>query len=208
MSVSEITVVSNTYNLVAIPTTPAPASIELGYNDAVSVVTSPFTRQTQTQQWPGGDFWDCTITLPPLTKAQAWAWEAFLAELRGSANVCQIGDPRALTPLTGAAGTPIIGVAAAPMATTINTGGWTTFPVAGDYLQIQYRLYRIVNSDPDGGSGAVLEIWPSVREPLALGTPISATAPTGLFRLAKGRRAIQWSPGRLTTLSIQLVEAR
>lgn len=208
MSLSTITVGSNTYSLVSIPSTPSPADIELGMNDAVSESVSPFTRQTQTQQWPGGDWWDAMITLPPLTRAQAWPWEAFLAECRGRANVFQLGDRRGATSLSGAAGTPVMSATAAAMVQSLATSGWTTFPAPGDYLQINYRLYRCANVALTGGSGANIEIFPSVREQLVGGTAITIANAKGLFRLAKNRRSIQSSLQRLTTISIACEEAR
>ncbi len=65
---------------------------------------------------------------------------------------------------------------------------------------------EIVNSD--SGGNATLTVWPSIRETPADATPIVLAQPKGLFRLKANRRTIQWSPGRLTTLSFQCVEAR
>ncbi|HEV2324564.1 MAG TPA: carbohydrate binding domain-containing protein [Terracidiphilus sp.] len=91
----------STFSLVSIPVAPGPASIEIGMSDAVAMFASPFSGVQQTQSFPGGDGWDATITLPPMYRATAWPWEAFLAELRGKANVFQLSDPRLSMPPVG-----------------------------------------------------------------------------------------------------------
>jgi hypothetical protein len=212
----QISVNGNTYNLVSMPSTPGPASIVLGYQDTVATVESPFTKQTQVQTWPGADWWTMSITMPPMTRAQAWPWEAFLAELRGQQNVFQIGDPRALTPLGTVTGTPVAASAESPtgnaaMATTLGVRGFnaTDSLLAGDYIQVGYRLYRVVESTGPISSGAAnLVIWPSLREQVADNTSIITNAPQGLFRLASNPRQIQSSPLRLTTMSFNAVEVR
>jgi len=212
-----ITIGSNSYNLCAMPSTPGPAEIELGMSDSVAVVESPFTKQQQIQPWPGADAWDATVTLPPMPVAKAWPWEGFLAELRGKANVFQLGDPRAANgPQGSAAGAPVAatsGAANLPSTTALVTRGWAASAfrllLPGDQLQIGYRLHRIceiVNSD--SGGNATLSIWPSLRETPADGAPVILAAPLGLFRLASNRRVIHASPARLTSLSFQCVEVR
>jgi hypothetical protein len=93
------------------------------------------------------------------------------------------------------------------------TSGWTHSVTrilkAADWFQVGYRLYRTcedVNSDSSGN--ATISVWPSIRETPANGTPLILNSPKGLFRLANNRRAIHWSPARLTTISLQCVEAR
>ncbi len=209
-----ITLGSNTYNLVTLPTSSAPAQMELGMTDSVAVVQSPYVpSQMQTQQWPGADAWDATITLPPLTAAQAADWEGFLAELRGPLNVFQIGDPRRTHPLGVATGTPTVAAGATLNGLTLPTTGWTVsvtgILLRGDMIQVGYRLYRVcetVNSDSSGN--ATLAVWPSLREVPAASAAVTLTNPVGAFRLAAGRRASQFSPYRLTTMSFKATEVR
>jgi hypothetical protein len=214
-----ITIGANTYSLCAMPAKPGPVSIEIAKNDAVAVNTSPFTRQEQTQVYPGGDFWDATIELPPMTRKTAAAWEGFLAELRGRLNVFQAGDPRAAGPLGTAKGNPAPLVDSSqpannlPMTWTLSTRGWLPnqfgLLLAGDYLQIGYRLHQVceqVNSDASGD--AAFAVWPSIRETPADGTAVILTNPRGLFRLASNRRALTASPSQLTGISLKFVEAK
>jgi hypothetical protein len=207
MSLSTISIGSVSYTLVSTPfSNPGLSDIEFTYVDGTAVSRSLFTGQSEIQQWPGSDYIKGTITWPPLTAAQARQIEAFLGELRGNVNVFQFGDPR---PQSGTGtGSAIVSSTTAAMATTISTGGWTASPSVGDWLQIQYRLYRIANINSYSGGAGVFEVYPSVRESIPSSTAVTYSNPKGLFRLATGERTINWSPSRLTTLSLQFIEAR
>jgi len=53
------------------------------------------------------------------------------------------------------------------------------------------RLYQYVDQNPlssDGSGNATLDIFPNVREPYPIGTPLVLTNPQGTFRLADNRR--------------------
>ena len=213
-----INIGSNSYSLCTIPTSPGASEIEIGMNDAVAVFTSPFTGSQQTQQFPGGDNWDATITLPPMYYSQAAPWEGFLAELRGKLNVFQLGDTRTKTLLGVGTGTPVVNTSGSnnlAMTTSLFTSGWTHSTTGlllpNDKFQIGYRLYKVAGSSPvnsDSSGNATIQVWPSLRETPANGTPIILNSPVGIFRLASNRRAIHWSPTRLTTVSLACVEAR
>jgi len=203
MSVSVITVGTQSVNLVSLPTTPAPASVQFDMADAVATVRSTFTGQMQAQGWPGADALSGTVTMPPLTQAQADDWIAFLMELRGMANAFQIGDPMKSTPRgTGGAGSVTAAAAAGSQSIAVSFGAGAILP--GDYMQIGYRFYRALEGS---GSGAI-GIWPSVREALA-GTEAITTANTvGLFRLATNKRTWSADFTRVTRLSFQIQEYR
>jgi hypothetical protein len=214
-----IVVQGHTFNLVTLPTSPAPVSIEIGMNDASTANASPFTRVEQTQYWPGGDFWDATVTLPPMSRAAAAPWEAALAELRGRANVFMLGDPRAKGPIdkTILRGVPLVDSRVTgnnvAMATQLVTKGWAPsigrLLLAGDLMQIGYRLYKVCETVASDATGAAtIQIWPSLREWIPDGQAINLSNPQGLFRLASNRRTVQASITRLTTLSLPCVEAR
>lgn len=212
-----IVIGTSSYGLVTIPTTPGPADIEIGMNDAVASVLSPFTRTEQVQAWPGGDYWDATITLPPLTRAQAASWRGFLAELSGRQYVMQLGDATASGPLGTVRGAPVVDSTNLsnnlPMTKSLVTRGWAASAfrllLPGDQFQIGYRLHmvtEVLNSDSTGA--ATVSIWPSLREQPGDGTALVLRSPKGLFRLAQNRRVSNWSPTRLTTVSLKCVEAK
>lgn len=210
-----ITIGPNTYSLASLPATPGAAEMALGMNDSIAIVQSPYVpAQLQAQAWPGADAWDATVTMPPLTNAQAAEWEGFLASLRGQLNVLQLGDPRRQVPLGNAQGSaPVLTGTNNATATTITTSGWkpntARVLLRGDLFQIGYHLYRVCEQiSADSGGLASINIWPSLRESPAAGTALTLSKPVGLWRLADNRREAQFSPMRLTTLSFRLLEVR
>lgn len=211
-----ITINNQSYNLVTLPTSVVPSQIEIVMNDSVATVESPFTKQLQTQSWPGADWWSGSMTLPPMNREQSAPWEAFLGELRGQLNVFQAPDWRCLHPLGNVIGSaPVVDSTSpnASMTTTLGTSGWrkntARVLLPGDRFQIGYRYHMVcetVNSDANGN--AQITIWPSLREQPTAGTALVVNSPKALFRLASNRRSLQASPQRLTTLSLQLLEVR
>lgn len=210
----------NGANIIALPTSPAPKSIELGMTDIVAMARSPFTSQTQVQTWPGGDFWDATVNLPKLNAAAAAVWESFLAELRGGANVFLLADPRYTGPKGLIRGTPVVSGVNNAMATQLNTRGWTPdsfrLLLPGDYLQlgsvaseIPCRLFKVLDVvDSDSNGNATITIWPSLREATTDGQAINFNNPQGTFRLAANRRSTTTDESKLTGLSFKAIEAR
>ncbi|ADW69020.1 hypothetical protein [Granulicella tundricola] len=214
-----ITLNGQTVSIVASPTCIALRSIELSGSDSVAIVTSPFSGQTQAQQWPGADWWSGTATLPPLTQDQADEWLSFLMECRGMTNPFLMGDPLKSSPRGSvtSASVPVVDMSV----TTLNqvgnqvlyTKGWLpnafSLLLPGDYLQIGYRLHRCldrVNSDANGK--ASFSIFPSLRDLPADGQPIILNNPQGLFR--RGSNKMTWSSDYtgLTNLSFPLIEYR
>ncbi|WP_420239265.1 hypothetical protein ACOBR2_06715 [Telmatobacter bradus] len=210
-----ITIGSNTYELCTVPSSPGAAAVSIGMNDTVGVSTSPYNRAEQVFEWVGGDYWDATITLPPMSLATAASWRGFLAELHGRARVFQLYDPGALSVSSDAA-SPVVDSSVSTnnlaLTNTLVTRGWPASAivlVAGQQLQVGYRLYSVCEAaSADSTGAATVTVWPSLRETPADGTVIVLAQPQGLFRLASNRREIQWSPSRLTTVSLKCVEAR
>jgi hypothetical protein len=221
MALTAITITRNTgyeqtLNLATMPTCPAPRSVVFTQHDAVATTRSTFTNLTQTQIWPGADYWEADITLPPMTRTQAAPWIAFLGSLQGQANVLQIGDPGGKTPLGTPLGAPLVNSTVdtynTPGTTTLYTRGWQASAfrllLPGSYLQIGYRLYMCLDVvDSDSSGDASFTIWPSIRETPADGTAISLHNTTGLFRLSGNAR--QWSSDytQLYAISFKVTEA-
>jgi len=203
----------NSASIIAFPTHPAPRQIELGMNDAVAISRSPFTGSTQVQAWAGSDFWDASIALPKMVGCDASVWAAFLAECRGMLNVFFLSDPAYKGAQGTASGTPLVNGAQSPMATSLNTKGWTPSSfrllLPGDYLQVGNRLHRVldvVNSDASGN--ASITIWPSLRDAVTDGQAINLNNPQGLFRLANNRRSLTADETLLSAVTLKAVEAR
>jgi hypothetical protein len=215
MSMTTITLNGNDVTLVATPPIDGANAVEWNFTDAVAIVASPYTQQTQAQAWVGGDMWGATVTLPPLSQEEADVWVSALMECRGMMNAIQICDPMKASPRGNPLGTPTC--PASPVDSfgqyTLTTIGWTPSKVGlllpGDYIQVGYRLHRvlgIVNSDSDGN--ATINIWPSLREVPAASAPVITANPKGLFRLATNKRTWSADASRTTRLSFPVIEYR
>ncbi len=207
----------NGASILALPTSSGLRSVEFSFSDATTIVSSPFTGQTQVQQWPGADSLSGTVTLPPLTQDQVDEWISFLMQLRGMTNAFPLGDPMKKTPRGNAHGIPLVDMSVAGTnlagAQTLHTKGWqaSTFGLLlpGDYLQIGHRLHRCldrVNSDANGN--AQFAVWPSLRDLPTDAEPIILNNPVGLFRLAQNRRVWSSDYTFLTQLSFGIQEFR
>jgi hypothetical protein len=213
--ISIINLNGNSVGVVTIPASPGFESAEFTYTPAVASVTSIFTGQVQTQQWAGADLWRGTATLPPMTQSQLDPWKAALMQMQGMVNALQLGVPLKSSPSGTVRGTPVVdgSIAVVAGAITLPTMGWTpsqtNLLLPGDYIQVGYRLYTVLDeviSDSNGKS--VLNIGPSLREIPTAGESVVTQNPLGLFRLAKN--SVTWSTDYtgLSRLSFQFQEFR
>jgi|SRR5579875_633739 len=208
---------TNSYSLVPTPVCPAPRSITYTASDAVATVKSEFSNATQTQYWPGADLRSWTVNLPPMQRSDAAQWFAFLMSLRGQAYVFQMGDPDGAQPQGNPSGAPAVDGSVStnntPGSNVLYTTGWTPSTyrllLPGDYLQIGYRLYNVVESpvDSDANGAAQINIWPSLREQPAGGTAITLASTQGLFRLADNTRQWSYDVAQAYGISFRIVEA-
>jgi len=75
-------------SLVLMPTTPAPATLELAKVHLVAQNTNPFSSQQQIQDWQAA-YIQGSCTLPPLRSSDGIAWQFFLDLCVGVVNVFQ-----------------------------------------------------------------------------------------------------------------------
>lgn len=184
----------NGWNIVSLPSDTidgvrGPSSIEWEEHEAVAANESPFTGQVQVYDW-GASWWQGTVSFPQMARLSHDAWSAFLSEVRGGLNVFQLGDPRAAQPKGTAAGVPLVN-GASQSGYSLATKGWTASSfgllLPGDYIQIGYRMYKVVDQvNSDASGDATLSIWPPLREAPADGAAIQCANCKGLFRLVPG----------------------
>ncbi|QMV19698.1 hypothetical protein GOB94_14100 [Granulicella sp. 5B5] len=218
MPITTITLDGNAVTLVPLPSSPAPKSVSPWMSDSVALITSPFTGQTQAQGSTGADLTGLMVTYPPLNPKQAAPLLAWLAEMRGMANAVQMTPPEYKGPQGAPSGTPTVNSTASGTnqagSYTLVTRGWrasaANLLLPWDAIQFGYRLHRIgitsVSSDASGN--ATFNIYPSLREDVADGTPIITANPMGLYRLAQNKRDWVITPDFYTALSFPLVEYR
>lgn len=90
-------------SILTLPETPAFSSASFGLTSNIQTFENPLTGQSQVLERPGAR-WQASYTLPPMTRAQAAQWQAFLLRLRGGAVRFYGFDPDARRPRgTGAA---------------------------------------------------------------------------------------------------------
>lgn len=169
-----------------LPTSVSPSSVRFTSIEAIAVSRSPFTFARQVQEHAGNS-WGAQVTLPPMTRATAEEWNAFLLKLRGMKGTFFLGDPLAEAPRGVATGTPLV-KGANQTGYTLATDGWTHsvtgILLAGDYIQVGQRLYKVLNdADSDSSGNATLDIWPQLRESPSDNATIITTATKGIFCL-------------------------
>ena len=200
----------NGWPLLAMPLTPGGRQNDWSMNNIVGAVPNPFTGKQQIQSWSAG-WWECVVTMPPMTRIQAGAWIAFLAQCAGQNAVFYFGDGLGTAPQGSAAGNPVTdGSFQQPYKLT--TSGWTANQFAclspGDWIQVGYRLYQCMDQAASDGSGnSSFAIWPQIREVPPNGTAIITQNAQGLFRMKNNVQKYSVSYLRTYGLSFEIREA-
>ena len=152
------------------PATPGFVESDFFLSRVTTVFRGAPTRVEQVMERHGA-VWIARYQLPPMTRAQAAPWIAFLHALRGQVGTFLGSDPDARTPLGVATGTPLV-KGAAQTGNTLLADGWTPSVTgilkAGDMITIAStvkRLYQVVeDANSDGSGNATLSIEPVLRE--------------------------------------------
>lgn len=163
--------------------TKCPMSVEFHAIDAVAMDQSPFDFSQSVHHW-GGEMWTADITLPPMERAVAEDWNAFLLNLRGQYGTFLMGDPRGKNARGTATSATITGAIRSSSLSVTMTGTL----LAGDYIQLGTGLDATLHKVTQDQSGnGTLEIYPALRKAR---TSVSATVSDakGLFRLSTNDR--------------------
>lgn len=200
-----------------LPTVSGIANIRLVANNTVAVTTSPFTYKQQILKH-SGERWEADISLPPMQRADAEEWIAFLLSLGGQYGTFLLGDPIGATPRGSASVTPgtplvngsgqtgnILAIDGCPTSTS-------NYLRAGDYIQIglasSTRLYKVLADVNTNASGeASVDIWPSLRESPDNNAAVTVSSCKGLFRLAAAETSWDINTASFYGISFGAVEA-
>jgi hypothetical protein len=176
------------------PTTIAPESVSFAPRSAVAISASPFTFTQQAQVYSGQQ-WQVDFAMPPMVRADASEFIAFMLRLNGRQGTFLFGDPNGQVPRGSASatpGTPLVMGAGQTGDSLIVDGlptSTTGYLLAGDYIQLGSgngtRLHMVtanVNSDGDGE--ATIEIWPSLRESPDNNAAVTVSGCKGVFRMS------------------------
>lgn len=196
----------------ALPTVTGIAEIEIRTSNTVAVSESPFTGAQQAIAYPRQQ-WSATVTLPPMKRADAETWVAFLVSLRGRLGTFLMGDPLGAVARGSGGGTPVIdsavdgtlSITGAPA----SASGWL---LAGDYIQLgagsTATLHKVLADVDTSVSGtATVEVWPYPRRTLTTGEAVTITGAKGKFRLSTNDTAWSVSEGVRYGISFDCMEA-
>jgi len=206
----------NGLNIVALPcdTQPdvtSPSSITWDAHEVVSTNTSPFTGTMEIYDYMAS-WMEGQVSFPPMHRGSSDAWSAFVLQCRGQANAFMIGDPKAALPKGSAKGSPVVS-GAGQTGYNLVTRGWaasvTSTLLPGDYIQIGYRLYKVLNAvNSDSSGNATLAVWPNLRDLPADGVTVQTRNCKGLFRLAANSgNSFSVNPGSYGFTSLKIREA-
>lgn len=204
-----------TYPL-TIPSHTGISSYELRAVNAVSRSMSPFTFASTVYEY-AGKRWELDITLPPMKRADAEIWVAWLISLKGQRGTFYAGDFQAVTPQgSGRDSDTVLIDGAISSGSTISidgaTSNTTNYLKAGDYLQTgtgtARQLFKVLqNVDTDSSGAADVEVWPNVRTSIANNASVTLESTKGIFRLASNETAFSVDSLASYGLSFGAVEA-
>lgn len=169
------------------------ASIELRAINAVAYSQSPFSFAGQSHAF-SGEMWQADISLPPMNRADAEQWIAFLISLRGQYGTFYLNDPSGTSTRGTASSLAITGTTGERLVDANVPSGETL--KAGDYFSLgsgsNMRLYKVLADYTGTGSleANVLDIWPALRADATASTA-DLTSASGVFRLSSNEQA--WS---------------
>lgn len=190
-----------TYPL-AFPTHTGVRSIELRASNSVSFSQSPFTFQGQALHW-GGEMWMLDVTLPPMKRADAEVWVAWLTSLRGRYGKFYAGDA-STSSIRGTATVVTVSGSAGSSSLTVTSNGTLK---AGDMIQIgdgaDATLHKVL---ADLNGSGTLEVWPAIRKDRT-NTSVVLTAAKGVFRLASNETSWSINEASFYGISFSAMEA-
>lgn len=192
------------------PSTPGPNSLVITASNITAISQSPYTGETQVQEWPG-EYLTLDVSLPPMKRAAAEQWISFLVALRGMVGTFLYGDASNKSFFGAAVGaSPVVDgdqLAASKLLTVsnlpINTPG--AFK-AGAYFQLgtggNAHLHKVLtDADTDASGITTLDIFPRLRAAVSDGDSVVITNPVGLFRLTGNDS--KWSISEALNYGIQ-----
>jgi len=185
--------------------------VSITAENSVGIRESPSSFRQEVQVF-GGQRMRMTVNFKEEGPELGSKLEAFFLKLRGSAGTFRFFDPYHSAPMGQAMGLPVV-VSAVAGEQTLETSGWLSnvnFQLrAGDYVQIEDNLHRVLDDVHSDASGlATLTLWPDLRASHTAGESIKLINPTGLWRLAKESSFNRRAENQKHSTSMECVEVR
>lgn len=186
----------------SLPTHTGVAEIELRAKNAVAYSQSPFTFAGQAHAY-SGQTWLADVSLPPMQRADAEQWVAWLVSLRGQFGTFLLGDPLNTSPRGTASSATITGSTGDSSVSVTMTGTL----LAGDYIQLgsagTATLHKVLQDQ--SGSGT-LEVWPAIRSDQS-NTSANLSSAQGRFRLSTNEQSWSINNASVYGISFSAMEA-
>ncbi len=165
---------------------------------------SPLDGTVQTLELTGAR-WQAKYDLPPMTRAQAAAWIAFLTDLLGSAGRFYGFDPDARAPRGSALGTPQV-AGAGQSGKSLFVDGWSELEIGlllpGDYFEVGGELKLVTaQADSDSAGETLVAFTPPLRASPADNAAVTVVNPKATMMLADDTQAI-WDADRTSIYGI------
>ncbi len=198
----------------AFPTHTKRKTIMIRAKNTVGLSVNPYNLSQQTYRWPG-EGWEADIVIPPMSRADAETWIAWLLSLRGHHGTFTMGFPLLGTARGEAGGTPIVngadqtGDTLTISGATISQTGWLK---AGDCIQIgtgsSARIKKVLaDVDADGAGEATIDVWPRIRTAPEDTSAVVVSNPVGVWRLSSNETAWSVDNAEIYGLSFGAIEA-
>jgi hypothetical protein len=195
-----------------LPTTKLPQQVRFTAINTVGVSRSPFTHSQQIQEF-SGQSWMAEVVYPQMTREEAEAFNVFLLGLMGQKGTFLLGDPLGKLPRGQATGNPLVN-GGGQTGNTLITDGWTPsitgILLAGDYIQIVNKLYKVLaDANSDASGNCTLEIWPRLAVSPSDNESIITQSASGIFRLSENITPIyEANEERFYSVSFSAIEAK
>lgn len=163
------------------------------------VAESGFSGHVQVQRG-SLERWMFTMGVRAMNRRDAQIAQGFFLQLEGPLNLFRMHDPAASKPLGHGAGLPVVRIATAAGARTVETEGWKpgTALMPGDWVQIGNQLCKARAIAFAGADGrATLDVWPKIMHDLPAQARILTRPARGLFRMLSDVPAWDLDAGRL-----------
>ncbi len=196
-----------TYPL-TMPTTPNFVRSEWSISRAVGLSKSPFSFTQQAFEYTGA-VWTASVTLPPMTRAQAVEWQAFFMQLHGSFGTFLMGDPDAKNVRGTVANTIAVNGNHVLGAYDIAVDGAdiseSQLFKKGDYVQFNSgatsKLHMIIADVASNGSGeATLTIEPPLSSALSNDATVSYVSPKAVMRMSNNE--LSWNASHISLYGV------
>jgi hypothetical protein len=157
---------------------------------------SAFTRQRQVLSYPSGHLWVFSFGLPNMPEPYAGDTRAFLVDMDGRANTCQMRVPGYSTPSNGYSGAIGLVKGADQTGYSLETDGWPTSQTIlpkGAYITVNDEL-KVLTAPliSDGAGEATASFKPAIRNSPADNSQIIFNNPYAVMSLADPNAAA-WS---------------